>query len=284
MRKHWKALIAAGIVATIALTATTAVLAEPRTGFGRRGMAQTNEGTLADKVGALFGSKMGGMRVENAPAIRNGRRGGMASEAVAEALGLTLEELRAELEAGKTLAEIAEEQGVDLQDLRDAAQAEREQAMRDAITQAVDDGAITQAEADWRIEGMDNGYGPGGIAGPKGMPRGGRGGSSETLAEMLGMTTEELATQFWGGRTLADLAEAAGVELADIREAVQAEQQAAMIEAIEQAVEDGTLDEAEAEWRIEGIENGYGRGPAGAAPMTAPMAGPGGHGRFGGQR
>jgi hypothetical protein len=37
--------------------------------------------------------------------------------AVAEALGLTVEEFQAELEAGKTVPQIAEEQGVDLADL-----------------------------------------------------------------------------------------------------------------------------------------------------------------------
>ena len=49
-----------------------------------------------------------------------GGRGGVDLEAAATALGLTTDELRTELKADKTLAEIATEQGVDEQALIDA--------------------------------------------------------------------------------------------------------------------------------------------------------------------
>jgi len=265
MNKHWKQLAIVGVAALISLAGATAVLADRGTGFFGRGEAGAGQETALDRgnMGG-FAGKMQGMRDRMRPG-----KGGMANEAIAEALGLTQEELQAELEAGKTLAEVAEEQGVELQDLRDAAEADREQARRDAIAQAVKDGDMTQEQADWIIEGMDNGYG--GPAGPKGgfAERGNtRQGSQEVIAAMLGMTTDELSTQLWGGNTLANLAEDAGVELADIQEAVQAARQASQIEAIEQAVEDGTMDEAEAEWLIEGIENDY--GPAGRAPIGGP--------------
>lgn len=95
--------------------------------------------------------------------------------AAAEALGMAPEELSAELWAGKTLADIAEEKGVDLVELQatvqSAVQAERVSAMRDAIDQAVEAGTITQENADWLLEGIDKGFVPG-----FGFGHGGRGG------------------------------------------------------------------------------------------------------------
>lgn len=110
-------------------------------------------------------------------------RGGMmgdevALEAAAEALGMTADELSTQLWGGKILADLAEEAGVDLQDVRDAVEAAQEQATRDAIEQAVEDGDLTREHADWLLEGLDNGYlgghGCGGFGGHGGF--GGRGG------------------------------------------------------------------------------------------------------------
>ena len=121
-------------------------------------------------------------------------------DTMAEALGLTPEGLFAELHAGKSLTEIAEAQGVDLEalqeQLQDAKQAARveaiQQAVEDgtlsqeqadrmldrlenmptqeelieakkqAIQQALEDGAISQEQADWMLEGLENGYHLGG--------------------------------------------------------------------------------------------------------------------------
>jgi len=113
-------------------------------------------------------------------------------DTMAEALGLTPEGLFAELHAGKSLAEVAEAQGVDMETLQDAMQVDRieaiQQAVEDgtltqeqadrmlerlenmptqeelieakkqAIQQAVEDGRITQEQADWMLEGLENGY------------------------------------------------------------------------------------------------------------------------------
>ena len=79
----------------------------------------------------------------------------------------------------------------------------------------------------------------------------------EAAAEALGMTAEELSTQLWGGRTLADLAEAAGIDLQDVQDAVNAALEAAQREAIEQAVEDGTITREHADWLLQGLDNGY---------------------------
>jgi hypothetical protein len=103
---------------------------------------------------------------------------GVGLEVAAEALGMTADELSAQLWGGKTLADLAEEAGVDLQDVQDAVVAAHEEAMRDAIEQAVEDGDLTREHADWLLEGLDNGYlggrGCGGFGGHGGF--GGRGG------------------------------------------------------------------------------------------------------------
>jgi ribosomal protein S20 len=104
-----------------------------------------------------------------------GRRGGWMGgfkgcppgnhEWLAEQLGMTVDELQAELEAGKTIAELAEEKGVDLE----AAQIE---AMKERIQQAVEDGTISQKQADWMLEGLEQGF----LPGRRGFGFGGRGG------------------------------------------------------------------------------------------------------------
>lgn len=107
----------------------------------------TTDGTMPPLWGRGFGRGLGGQ---------------VGLEAAANALGMTAEELSAQLWAGKTLADIAEEKGVDLVELQNtvqaAVQAARETAMREAINQAVQNGAITQEHADWLLEGLDKGF------------------------------------------------------------------------------------------------------------------------------
>jgi hypothetical protein len=79
-------------------------------------------------------------------------------DAMAEALKLEPTELFEKLHNGQTLADIAKEQGVDLAKLQEAANAERVKAMKDAIAQAVTDGKITQEQADWMLQGLEQGY------------------------------------------------------------------------------------------------------------------------------
>jgi hypothetical protein len=68
-----------------------------------------------------------GMMGEHGPGMMGGMMGAEHAEmqaTVAEVLGLTVEEFQAELAAGKTVPQIAEEQGVDLADLHEAVMAE----------------------------------------------------------------------------------------------------------------------------------------------------------------
>ena len=83
-------------------------------------------------------------------------------QVAAEALDITTDELITELRSGKTLEEIAEEAGVDYADVQAAIQEAHATAMRDRIQQALDDGTITQAHADWLLEGLEKGFVGGG--------------------------------------------------------------------------------------------------------------------------
>ena len=98
-----------------------------------------------------------------------------ALEAVADVLGMTTDEVTAALQDGQTFQDLADEAGVDIEDVRAAIQSVHESEMRDRIAQAVEDGTITQENADWLLEGLDKGFlgGPGGFGHGFGGPRGG---------------------------------------------------------------------------------------------------------------
>ncbi len=133
-----------------------------------------------------------------APGMRGfgrGLGGEVGLAAAAEALGMTTEELSAELWAGKSLADIAEEKGVDLVELQatvqSAVEAARVTAMQEAIDQAVEDGTITQENADWLLEGIEKGFIPG-----FGFGLGGRGGHRGSGDLRGGMPFDQSAPAF----------------------------------------------------------------------------------------
>jgi hypothetical protein len=123
--------------------------------------------------------------VDSLHAGRGGFCGQAGLEAAAQALGLTATDLQNQLRAGESLADVADAHGADLQTVLDAVTAACVQATKDALAQAVTDGALTQDKADWLNEGLDKGYwGPGssdggfgmGFGGPRGFEFGGPGG------------------------------------------------------------------------------------------------------------
>lgn len=69
---------------------------------------------------------------------------GQVSAAAAKALGVSETDLRTELQGGKSVADVAEEKGVDLATVTTAVT----DAVKAQIAQAVSDGTITQARAD----------------------------------------------------------------------------------------------------------------------------------------
>ena len=69
-------------------------------------------------------------------------------DAAAEALDLSPVDLFTELHSGKSLADVAEEQGVDMQVIQEA----QTNAQIEAIQAAVEDGTLTQEDADRMLE------------------------------------------------------------------------------------------------------------------------------------
>lgn len=74
--------------------------------------------------------------------------------ALAKQLGLTSDELTAQLKDGKTLAQIAEAKGVSAKDLA----VTMETTMETGLAQAVKDGKLTQEQADLMLQHMDGQY------------------------------------------------------------------------------------------------------------------------------
>ena len=105
---------------------------------------------------------------------------GVVMDVIAELLGMTPEEIHAERVEGKTLAEIAANKDVSEQELIDAIVA----SQKEAIAQALEEGLLTQAQADWlaaKAEAMapfqiTNPFAPRGAWGERagGLMRGGR--------------------------------------------------------------------------------------------------------------
>ncbi len=124
--------------------------------------------------------------------------------------------------------------------------------LRESLQALVDDGTITAAQADAvtahlvenRPERGEGGRG-GRHAGPLG--RGfGAGVGSEALTDLLGIDAAELRTQLRDGATLAEIASAQGVEV----QAVVDELVAELTERVDNAVENGRIDQAEADEKL----------------------------------
>jgi hypothetical protein len=105
---------------------------------------------------------------------------------------------------------------------------------------------------------------------PAGLPgdghgRGGGRGMGETelaaAAKVLGMTTDELSTALKDGKTLADLATTAGVDIQDVQDAISAAHAVEMRARIEAGIADGTISQEKADWLLEGLDKGFLDGP-----------------------
>ncbi len=82
-------------------------------------------------------------------------------QALAAKLGLTEKQVEDQLAAGKTMYQIALDNGIKQENLA----AFMTEVHKDALARAVKDGVITQQQADWMLQRMENmyqnGYGPG---------------------------------------------------------------------------------------------------------------------------
>jgi ribosomal protein S20 len=142
--------------------------------------------------------------------------------------------------------------------------------LQDALQPLIDDGTITQAQADAVIAALEAARPEGGMGRHGGFGHGGAGLTAAATA--LGVTEDELRTELRSGSSLADVAAAKGVDVQAVIDAIVAEATAA----IDQAVTDGrlTADEAaekkaELSERVTAMVNGE-------MPVGGPM-GRGGH-------
>ncbi len=107
---------------------------------------------MAQGPGEGFQPGRGGQRGEGMGPRMGGKDGAPHApphlETIAEALGMTTEDLMSELQDGQSVAEVAEAQGVDLDTVVDAVLAEIEERL-DTL---VENGRLTQEEADERLE------------------------------------------------------------------------------------------------------------------------------------
>jgi hypothetical protein len=78
--------------------------------------------------------------------LMGGPEGSLLSVA-ADQLEITVEELLEQLQAGKTIADLASEKGVDLQSIADA----HLDSLTNSLNEAVQDGLLTQERADWML-------------------------------------------------------------------------------------------------------------------------------------
>lgn len=163
---------------------------------------------LLDSKGFGFG-KHGG---------RGGHGWGGNIGAIAEVLGLTADELKAEIKEGKTIAAIATEKGIAVQTVIDARVSEIKQKLNEQLTA----GEITQEQYDTKLTAavdhatkQVNGELPvRGEGGGKGW-----GGNIDAIAKALGLTADELKAEIEEGKTIAAIATEKGVDVQKVIDA-----------------------------------------------------------------
>jgi len=117
----------------------------------------------------------------------------------------------------------------------------------EALQPLIDDGTITQAQADAVLAALEEAR-PQGM-GPGGGPRG-RGPGLEAAATAIGIDASALRTELESGKTIAEVAADNGVEVQTVVDAIVADMQSHLAE----AVESGRLTQAEADERATDAE------------------------------
>lgn len=193
---------------------------------------------------AAFGAAAVAAHPNGMPGIGGGQ-GVNSLTVIAEALGIEQTELVTALQNGQTVAELAEEKGVELTTIVDAlvaAHAEHNAAMLETFREH-----ITAQLNGSTTFGMGGGFGMGNGFG---MGDGfmGRGNNfAAVIAEALGIEQTELLTALQNGQTVAELAEEKGVELTVVVDALVA----AHSEILTAAVEAGRITQEQADARLE---------------------------------
>jgi hypothetical protein len=147
---------------------------------------------------------------------------------------------------------------------------DRGQHLRNTLQPLIDDGTITQAQADAVITALEAARPEGG----PGMGHRGRGPGLDAAATALGMTDEELRAAVQDGQSLAEVAQGRGIDPQVVIDAMVAELQAHLAE----EVASGAHTQEEADAKLAGATERITAMVNGELPAGGPggMHGPGG--------
>lgn len=158
---------------------------------------------------------------------RQGRRGHKGAGQFAEALGIEKADLKAAVESGQTIAEVAADNGVDIDtviaDMVAEAEAKVAENPDSERAQNFDAAELTErltAAVNGEIDFSERE----GRRGGRGFPGG------EAISEALGLESSEIREAVQGGSTIADLAEQQGVDLSSIVDQLVADAEARIAE------------------------------------------------------
>ncbi|HZG17201.1 MAG TPA: hypothetical protein VE710_19650 [Candidatus Bathyarchaeia archaeon] len=171
------------------------------------------------------------------------------NEDLLKLLNLDADKLKEELQAGKSLADITEAQGVDEGELIDLLTEQQEANLAEAVKA----GKLTQEQADKmsdnaaeKIKSFIENTHPG-----KGFGGGGfHLKNNEELLKLLNLTADELQEALKAGKSLAEVAEAQGVSTEDVIDLLTTQRE----EQLDQAVEEGKLTKEQADQKKENLE------------------------------
>ncbi|MSO15233.1 MAG: hypothetical protein EXQ61_02820 [Ilumatobacteraceae bacterium] len=239
-------------------------------------VAQATETTLpTDTAAGTTPAAPSSSATPTAPSVEKADRPSPLATA-SKVLGITETELKTELVAGKSVADVAKAKNIDLATVKAALLAEAK-AHIDAEVAAgkhtAAEGVAKLAEVTSRIDTMLTTAGL-----PARGPHGKGGGKfmSATLATTLKLTQEELKTQLHSGKSLADVAKAQSVDIADVKTVLTSDFTAHLAE----EVTSGKHTQAEADAKLAAFKTNLDTmvnrvGPAGG--MKGEGRGPGGH-------
>jgi tape measure domain-containing protein len=261
------------------------------TGFASAQIANNNAAAVVSAEGTTSADALGTLEAFGSVSVASGDVNAQATNPTAEtrrpspiaeaatALGMTEAELKTELQAGKSIADVAKAKNIELTEVI----AKLTAAFKAHLDEEVASGKHTQAEADAKlaefkthITSMVNApglpmHGGKGGHGPEG--KGGHGPqkfATAQLATTLKLTEAELQTQLKSGKTIKQIAEAQNVDIADVKTTLTADFKAHLDEEVAsgkhtQAEADAKL--AEFKTRLDDMVNG-----------VRPVGGKGGHG------
>lgn len=243
----------------------------------------TDQGGFAGMMGNRLNGGMMGQGRGGADGIFNMMNGGIRKyllPPLAQAFGMSEEDLQARFNAGDTPWVIAKEQGLTVQQFSDM----MVEASKTALAQMVTDGILTQAQADAMLKQVTQmaAYGRG-ARGPNfngrgswilGMPGTGGGVMRDYMvnafAQATGMTTDQVNQNLLKGQTFGQMALALGKTADEVHTLMDQVRQ----QAINQMVADGVITQTEADWLANRMQSMWPDGTSGPQAGESPMGNP----------